>query len=141
MIVFKPFLQFQDPRRIPPLCRQAATSAVVDAPLAQRLKCSNVSHWMLVGDAMRVRQSRGDEFVAEKRQNPNVEQTRERMRGDIHGDCALCGVSQALGRARITRPIASMLRWRLHPPGRRRGGTIGWPLLCPAQHLVGRIQT
>ena len=135
MIVFKPFLQFQDLRRIPPLCRQAATSAIVDAPLAQRLKCSNVSHWMLVGDAMRVRQSRGDEFVAEKRQNPNVEQTRERMRGDIQRDCALCGVSQARGLLHIKRLIASMRGWRLHPPARRRGGTIGWPVLCQAQHL------
>jgi hypothetical protein len=29
---------------------------------------------------------------------------------------------------------------RLHPPARRRGGTIGWLLLCPAQQLC-RSQT
>ena len=49
--------------------------------------------------------------------------------------CAAWDVSHALRRARITRPIAPMLRWRLHSPARRRGGTNGWPLLCPAQHL------
>ena len=29
---------------------------------------------------------------------------------------------------------------RLHTPARRRGGSIGWPLICPAQHL-SRSQT
>jgi hypothetical protein len=37
---------------------------------------------------MRVRQSRDDEFIAEKGQNPKVQQKREQMRGDTHGDCA-----------------------------------------------------
>ena len=37
-------------------------------------------------------------------------------------------------------PIASSRSERLHLPVRRRGGTIGWPLLSPSQHL-GRDKT
>ncbi len=93
-----------------------------------------------VRDVMRVRELRGDEFIAEKRRNHNVEQKHERMRGDIQRDCGLCGVSQARGLLRITSPTASMLWWPRQPPVRRRGGTIGWLLHCPAQHL-GRDET
>ncbi len=60
---------------------------------------------------------------------PNAQQKRKRMRGDMHGDCALCGGSQAHGHLRITRAIASSLPERLVAPARRRGGAIGWPLL------------
>jgi hypothetical protein len=44
------------------------------------------------------------------------------------------------GGVTATRPIATICCERMHTPARRRGGTIGWPLLCPAQHL-GRPQT
>ena len=50
----------------------------------------------IVRDAMRVRELRGDEFIAEKRRNDNVEQTRERMRGDIQRDCGLRVTSKGI---------------------------------------------
>jgi hypothetical protein len=43
-----------------------------------------------------------------------------------------CGKNQAFGYELIRRPIASSLPERLDPPVLQRGGTIGWPLLCPA---------
>ena len=49
-----------------------------------------------VRDAMRVRESRGDEFTAEKRRNTKVEQTRERMRDfSRRHPKGLCAVSRA----------------------------------------------
>ena len=59
----------------------------------------------------KVRESRGDEFTAKKRRNTNVEQKRERMIGGNHGDFALCGGNQSRGLLRITRLIASRLRY------------------------------
>ncbi len=44
------------------------------------------------------------------------------------------------GGVTATRPIAPNGFERKHTPARQRGGTIGRPLLCPAQHL-GRPQT
>ena len=40
-----------------------------------------------------------------------------------------------VGGVTATRPIAPNGFERMHTPARRRGGTIGWPQLCPAQHL------
>ena len=71
-----------------------------------------------------------DGFISENKRN--VKRRRVRRRGDIQRDCEARDLTRL---APITHPIASILRWRLHPPARRRGGTIGWPLLCPAQLL------
>ena len=77
--------------------------------------------------------------------------TRAAFRASVHFICAgerAAAATRArryvlegiVGGVRATRPIAPKRTERLRPPARRRGGTIGWPLLCPAQHL-GRSQT
>ncbi len=43
-------------------------------------------------------------------------------------------MNSAFRSTHVKRPTSSMIEWRLHAPKRRRGGTIGWPLLCSSQH-------
>ena len=77
--------------------------------------------------------------------------TRAAFRASVHFICAgerAAAATRArryvlegiVGGVRATRPIAPNWTERVCTPARRRGGTIGWPLLCPAQHL-GRSQT
>ena len=73
----------------------------------------------------------GDGFITGNRRH--AKQKRVRMRGIFH--CEPRGVKWTSRLARITRPTSPVWLELEHAPARRRGGTIGWPLLCPAQHL------
>ena len=72
--------------------------------------------------------------------------TRAAFRASVHFICAgerAAAATRArryvlegiVGGVRATRPIAPKRTEQVDTPSRRRGGTIGWPLLCPAQHL------